>query len=260
MNIATRTEWCLRIGAAGCFLGHGAFGIITKPAWVPYFGVVGIPSEWAWVLMPVVGTVDILAGIMVLVSPRPIVLLYMTIWGLWTALLRPLAGESGFETLERAGNYGVPLALLLLYGLPRSPRELLRPYHGITKPISAATIGRVLLVSTSLLLFAHGALTAITDKPLFLQLYATIGIPASAASMIGVAEMILAAAVLAVPAPALLIGIAIWKLATEALFPVAGLPMWEFIERAGSYAAPVALVLLLGTSPFTRITFSRSST
>jgi hypothetical protein len=26
------------------FVGHGAFGIITKAAWVPYFEVVGIPS------------------------------------------------------------------------------------------------------------------------------------------------------------------------------------------------------------------------
>ena len=25
-----RVEWCLRIGAAMCFVGHGAFGIITK--------------------------------------------------------------------------------------------------------------------------------------------------------------------------------------------------------------------------------------
>jgi hypothetical protein len=259
MDIATRTEWCLRIGAAGCFIGHGAFGIMTKAAWVPYFGVVGIPSEWAWVLMPIVGTIDILAGIMVLVSPRPFVLLYMTAWGLWTALLRPLAGESVFETLERAGNYGVPLALLLLYGLPRSLRELLRPYHGITAPLSRATIGRVLLASTALLLFAHGALTAVTGKPLFMSLYASIGIPATVAPVIGIVEMIAAALVVLVPIPALILGIAAWKIATEALFPVAGLPMWEFIERAGSYAAPIALCLMSATAPFTRITLSRST-
>ena len=39
-----RVRWCLRIGAAACFIGHGAFGIITKAAWLPYFAVVGIPA------------------------------------------------------------------------------------------------------------------------------------------------------------------------------------------------------------------------
>ena len=37
------------------------FGFITKAAWVPYFGVVGIPEPWAWRLMPIVGTADVLA-------------------------------------------------------------------------------------------------------------------------------------------------------------------------------------------------------
>ena len=35
-------EWVLRIGAAGCFIGHGAFGVIGKEAWLPYFAVAGI--------------------------------------------------------------------------------------------------------------------------------------------------------------------------------------------------------------------------
>ena len=37
--------WALRIGAAACFIGHGAFGFITKAAWLPYFGVIGIPES-----------------------------------------------------------------------------------------------------------------------------------------------------------------------------------------------------------------------
>jgi hypothetical protein len=38
---------------------------------------------------------------------------------------------------------------------------------------------------------------------------------------------------------------AAWKLASESLFLVAGDPVWELVERAGSYAAPFALALLL---------------
>ena len=47
--------WSLRIGSGLCFIGHGAFGIITKREWLPYFAVVGIPADWAFSLMPLIG-------------------------------------------------------------------------------------------------------------------------------------------------------------------------------------------------------------
>jgi hypothetical protein len=115
-----RAAGCLRIAASACFIGHGVFGVITKAAWLPYFGVLGIPTDVAYRVMPIIGAVDSIAGVTIILSPRPIVALYMTVWALWTALLRPMSGESIFETLERAGNYGVPLALLLLAQRPRS--------------------------------------------------------------------------------------------------------------------------------------------
>jgi len=235
-------HWCLRIGAAACFIGHGVFGIITKEAWVAYFAVVGIPRDAAFALMPVVGTVDIAMGVAVLVSPRPIVLLYMVVWALWTALLRPLAGETPFETMERAGNYGVPLALLLLVGWPRTWREWFRPSTGSSA--DAATIARVLQWTTTVLLFGHGGLAAVTGKPLFATHYAALGLPGSLAPVIGWTEMAVALVVIIWPGPGLLIGIAVWKIATEALFPIAGAHIWEFIERGGSYTAPLALALL----------------
>jgi hypothetical protein len=116
--------WMLRIACAAEFIGHGAFGIITKADWVPYFGVVGIPPELAWKLMPVIGTVDIALGLLVcFVRPFRIVLLYMTIWGFWTATLRPLAGEPIWEFIERVPNWAIPLAFLCLRGWPCSRRE-----------------------------------------------------------------------------------------------------------------------------------------
>ena len=118
--------WLLRLACVCEFVGHGAFGIITKAAWVPYFGVVGIPERWAYRLMPVVGSIDIFLGLLVLWKPIRGVLLYMAVWGLWTALLRPLAGEPVWETIERAPNYLVPLSLLYLRGLPRTWRDLLQ--------------------------------------------------------------------------------------------------------------------------------------
>ena len=118
--------WLLRVACGLEFIGHGAFGVITKAAWVPYFGVIGIPEPWAWRLMPIVGSVDITLGLLVLLKPIRLVLLYMAVWGLWTALLRPLAGEAVWELVERAPNYLIPAALLYLRVLPLSWKDVLR--------------------------------------------------------------------------------------------------------------------------------------
>jgi len=225
-----------------CFIGHGAFGVITKASWLPYFAVAGIAPDVAYRLMPVVGTVDILMGVAVLLAPRPAPLLYMTVWAIWTALLRPLSGESPFETLERAGNYGVPLALLLFLGWPQTWRGWFTGRDGL--PASPATITRVLQWTTAVLLFGHGALAAVTGKLLFATHYAALGLPSTVVPVVGWMELAASAAVLVMPNPTLLIAIAIWKLATESLFPISGSPIWELIERAGSYAAPLALALL----------------
>ena len=241
----TSAYWVLRIGAALCFIGHGAFGFITKAAWLPYFGVVGIPAPWAWTLMPLVGAVDVLAAMAVLFAPRALPLIYMSVWALWTALLRPLAGESVFETLERAGNYGVPLALLLLTAMPCTWADVLRPLS--TPTDSEATLVRVRQVlkwTTCLLLVGHGGLGAFSGKAMLTEHYALLGLSAATTAAVGWFEIALAAAIAARPMVGLLLFVAVWKLATESLFVVAGAPIWEFVERGGSYAAPLALALL----------------
>jgi hypothetical protein len=238
--------WLLRVGAALCFIGHGAFGFITKVAWIPYFGVVGIPETWAWRLMPLVGAVDVLAGMAVLYAPRVLPLVYMVVWATWTAMLRPLAGEPIWETLERAGNYGVPLALLVLTGAPRSWRELWR--RSATVMRDAATLRRmrrILQWTTALLLVGHGALGALMEKSVLRAHYAWVGLPIGTTQLVGLFEMALAVAIVARPMAAVLIFVTGWKIATESLWIATGTPIWEFVERAGSYAAPLSLALLL---------------
>lgn len=236
--------WVLRLGAAFCFIGHGAFGFITKAAWVPYFGVVGIPESWAYRLMPVVGAVDVMAGMAVLFAPRALPLVYMAVWAALTALLRPLAGESIFETLERAGNYGVPFSLLLLTALPRTFAGLLARRDGPSlEPKLLESTRQALKWTTVILLAGHGAL-GIADKALLTAHYTTIGLPASMTTIVGWFEVALAMGVAIRPAFGLLVFVAAWKLATEFLFVTAGAPIWEFVERAGSYAAPMAFAIL----------------
>ena len=239
----TQAYWLLRAGAALCFIGHGAFGFITKAAWLPYFAVVGIPESWAWRLMPVVGAVDVLAGMAVLFAPRGVPLIYMVGWAAWTALLRPLAGESVFETLERAGNYGVPLAFALMTGVKLTRAGLLGPLRHPERSERSGLVRPVLQWTTVLVLVGHGAL-GVMGKPGLAAHYAAVALPAASTVAVGWFEIALAVAVAMRPAVGLLLFIAAWKLATESLWIAAGAPVWEFVERAGSYAAPLALAAL----------------
>jgi hypothetical protein len=112
--------WLFRLALCGEFIGHGSFGVMTKQAWVPYFTMFGLPETWAWQLMPVVGSIDITLGVLVLVAPIRAYLLYMACWGLLTACLRPLAGEGVWELLERSYNFGVPFLMLWVHGIGSS--------------------------------------------------------------------------------------------------------------------------------------------
>src|SRR3982751_1307601 len=89
-----KIHYTLRIAAAMCFIGHGAFGIITKAAWCNYFAVFGFDKAQAYQLMPVMGTVDILLGIFLLFNPVRAAAVWLVIWGIVTAACRPLSGES----------------------------------------------------------------------------------------------------------------------------------------------------------------------
>jgi hypothetical protein len=236
-----RLLWLLRAAVCLEFVGHGAFGIITKKAWIPYFGVVGIPPDWAWKLMPVIGAVDITAGLSALLWPCRALALYMTVWGFWTALLRPLAGEGIWELLERAGNYGVPLALLL-YSQSSSWLDRLKP-----RPLDAVLKNRitwVLRLTTATLLVGHGAFGAVVQKPQLAKQLGSLGLDEVPITALGGFEIALGIAVLAQGTGPLLLFIFGWKVTTEILYPLSGSPIWEFVERGGSYAAPLALYLL----------------
>jgi hypothetical protein len=61
-TIEWKVHWLFRIALFCEFVGHGAFGVLTKAAWVHYFALFGFSEAWAWKLMPVVGSVDIALG------------------------------------------------------------------------------------------------------------------------------------------------------------------------------------------------------
>lgn len=117
-------EWVLRVAVAGEFIGHGVFAVQGKKAWADWFAVLGISdAALATKLLLLVGLIDIVLGILVLIKPIRIVLLWMALWGFWTALIRPIVGESIWDFVERWTNWGAPLSLLLLLGWPKKWKQ-----------------------------------------------------------------------------------------------------------------------------------------
>jgi hypothetical protein len=240
-------EWVFRIAVAMEFVGHGAFGLGTKAAWVPYFAVFGIPEAWAWRLMPLVGALDVAIGVLALVVPTRIVLVHMSFWGLMTATLRPLSGEGVWELLERGYNYGVPLAFLLLAGVPTRPREWLTRLDLRSAPGRRDLATLALRWAVGLCLIGHGGIVLFTHTRWAAHVEALGLAPASARAALSAAgwlELVLGLAVIVAPVTPLLVVAGLWKVASEALRIPAGEPIWEFIERGGAYAAPVLLILL----------------
>ncbi|MGH7681007.1 MAG: hypothetical protein ACRENN_03365, partial [Candidatus Eiseniibacteriota bacterium] len=251
-------HWILRIGAFMCFVGHGAFGVQTKQGWLPFFHALGIHNDaLALRIMPIVGTNDIIMGLFVLLSPCRIVLAWMAVWAVFTAFLRPMAGQGFWEVIERGGNYGVPLAFLAMSGWARSWREWFEPIvprpTPEPSPATMATVAMVLRLATAFLLIGHAGYGAFMHKKMLIDQYAAVGFggfPGGAASLVpavGWFEMVLGVAVLLAPLPPLLLFICLWKVATEMLYPVSGIgqtPFFEWVERGGSYTAPLALFVL----------------
>ncbi|MDO8618171.1 MAG: hypothetical protein Q7N87_04800 [Candidatus Uhrbacteria bacterium] len=127
MNHTKLIHWILRIAVAGEFIGHGVLALQGKQQWVKWFSLFGVSdAHLATQLLFFIGVVDITLAILLLIKPIRLALLWMVFWGFWTALIRPLVGESIWDFIERFANWGAPLALLLLIGWPKHPREWLK--------------------------------------------------------------------------------------------------------------------------------------
>jgi len=247
-------HWILRIAVAGEFIGHGAFGTLGKEAWLAYYDIFGISAATGRDLMPLTGSLDIALGVLVLVYPVRAALLYMACWGLFTAALRPLAGEGGWELVERSYNYGVPFALLLLHGFGTSLRDWVSPLRDIPRLTKERARGFALgfRATIAAYLIGHGALGVLTNKPLLLDLYASVGLdtlvgdPATLNDVVGLFEIGLGLLMLRAATTPVLLFVLSWKLGTESLFITNGSygAGFEVIERAGAYAAPLALICL----------------
>ncbi|TWR26039.1 hypothetical protein FPZ42_10435 [Mucilaginibacter achroorhodeus] len=246
MKTEQKIHYVLRIAIAMCFIGHGSFGIITKQIWCNYFAVFGIGTKAAYALMPWVGAADIALGLIMLFRPMRAIALWLVVWGTLTAFLRPASGEPFAEFIERAGNFGAPLAMLILSGGIKSFKNLFELIDPAAE-VDAKTMARVyncLKTVGFLLLIGHGWLNLLQKKSLLGQ-YASLGFtePAKVAQMAGVFEITAAVLVLFKPIRNLILIFIIWKAATELFYP--RYEIFEWIERGGSYGTLIALWLSL---------------
>jgi len=158
-----------------CFIGHGAFGIITKPIWCNYFAVFGIGQDLAYRLMPLVGGIDILLGLAMLFYPIRAVAAWLIFWGVVTASLRPVSGEPFAEMIERAGNYGAPLALLLLSQTATGNKLWAKmDPHNQPSQRHYRLVALTLRIAVFMLLLGHGWLNLIEKRALLGQ-YQSLG-------------------------------------------------------------------------------------
>src|SRR5262249_30747585 len=163
--------------------------------------------------------------------------------------------EAVWECVERAGNYGGPLAFLIFAGVPCCLRGWCTPvWPSNALPLTAErarVMHAILRVTTFFLMLGHGVLGAFSNKPALTAHYASIGLQnitldgLTLTQMAGGVEIVLAIAILVAPLPSLLLGICLWKMGTETLFMTTGSLPFEWIERAGSYMAPLALYALM---------------
>jgi|APSaa5957512535_1039671.scaffolds.fasta_scaffold10703_7 hypothetical protein len=119
----TTGEGLLRLGVFGTFLGHGVFALQVKQSWLPYFTSVGMTESLGATILPLIGAMDVVVAFIALFYPIRIVLAWAAAWGLWTALLRPIAGDPIWDFVERSANWAAPLALLALQGWPSKLKD-----------------------------------------------------------------------------------------------------------------------------------------
>src|SRR6185369_9896745 len=111
-----KVEWLLRVGVAGEFIGHGLLAIGGKADWIGWISkMLSVDAGTATTLLLLVGILDVIVALIVLFRPIRPVLLWMALWGFWTALVRPLVGLDWLDFVERSANWAAPLALYYFY-------------------------------------------------------------------------------------------------------------------------------------------------
>jgi hypothetical protein len=204
----------------------------------------------------------------------------MFLWALWTAILRPLAGNlekvlidgewivrlatdsmqvakmQTWEFWERAGNWFPPFLLLLMGGgFATTRKDLFSSYREPEiKDSMIDTLFFLLKTSLALLLIGHAGFGFAVEKKMLIDHWQSIGVNADVAfiTKVGYAEFALGVLVFLAPLRPLIFIALGWKLFTEFLYvpadTVVGMGVvniFEWIERWGDYGVPLCMLYIL---------------
>ena len=224
------------------FFGHGSFGILKKQGWLPFYHVFGLPDDFAFLTMPVVGIHDILLAFLVLVRPTPVAFLWMGFWGFFTASLRPMAGQGVLEFFERSYNYGIPLLafyMSLQTAFPVYANWFKKSKFDIDKKYVVLVLRGIAFSA----LISH-ALLILFFKTEKIMAYSNMQALGENFKVIGIVEIACAIGVLFLRNRPILWSILIFKALLEASPIIGGqLAGWiEFIERGSCYFAIFLLI------------------
>jgi len=114
-------QWVVRLSIGAIFLSHGIAALKLHPVYIDY--IIGFVSNISGVypaqqstesFLFAVGILDLIAAVGVLLYPKKPVLIWILIWGFWTAILRIMdAGLPNIvEFLIRLPHFILPLILL----------------------------------------------------------------------------------------------------------------------------------------------------
>lgn len=95
----------------------------------------------------------------------------------------------------------------------------------------------------------HGVFALLIKKS-WIPYFTAVGISESTAiillPLIGLLDIIVAIFVLIKPIRVILVWAVLWAFVTALIRPISGEPVWDFVERTANWAAPLALLYLIG--------------
>lgn len=114
---ANTIEWVSRLSLFSLLAGHGGLAVfMNHPVLIKNMTGIGLPVTGT--NLQIFGLLEIVLGLLVLVKPRiPGLLLFIFLYKLGFELLFPIVGTARdiFETIERMGDYVLPLILIEYY-------------------------------------------------------------------------------------------------------------------------------------------------
>ena len=119
----------------------------------------------------------------------------------------------------------------------------------IKKEINNKKVEWALRIAVFGAFLGHGVF-ALLVKQSWIPYFNAVGISNATAitllPLIGILDILVAISVLVKPLRGVLIWAVFWAFLTALIRPISGEPIWDFVERAANWAAPLALLYLKG--------------